>query len=87
MSVIGTELAAQNLDAAAMFPTLTSVKSSLYRSRHKAYLALPGTIAAMDLPADLRSTLNGEEFLKWSRPDNGILLFTTNENLNMYDLF
>jgi hypothetical protein len=66
-------------------PKSSVVKRSLYRYKRSAYsFPEPSSLGDMQIPQTLWKTIGGEEFLRFDSEDNRrILVFTTNDNLNV----
>ena len=69
-------------EVAARFPTLSSVKSTLYRQRRKRIPALPATRTEVHFEGEWTQTVKGEPFLVAEDGDNDkIIIFASERNL------
>ena len=68
-------------DAAAILPTLPSLKSSLYRKRREKLPSLPVTRSEVEFGGEWAKAMSGAEFLLGSQ--NDIHMFATEDNLKI----
>ena len=64
-------------NVAAILPTFSSVKSSLYRKRHERLPPLPHSVDELDFGGEWSKTFNGEDFML------GVFMFSTGANLKL----
>ena len=71
-------------EIAARLPTFTSVKSALYRQRHKRLPSMPQLRCDVQFSGEWAETSNGNPFfLADSGEENKIVIFATEKNLQM----
>ncbi len=66
-----------------VLPPFPEVRSSLYRARRRNFPPLPQTITAIEIPENLSQSLSGARFLLVCDKQQGILLFATDNNLQL----
>lgn len=71
----------QEPSVAAIFPSLTSVSNTLYRSRHAALPKLPQNTENIDIPENFLKTHSGASFLLYQSDSRHIMVFGTTDNL------
>ena len=64
---------------APILPTFRSMKSALYRKRHKRLPLLPQSTKDLDFGGGWSKNHNGDDFMLGSR--DGVFMFSTNANL------
>ena len=67
----------------SIFPEYRNVKSSLYRTRPRQLPSIPRNFRTLHIRAPWKKTLNGERFLLKNDRENGIVIFSTNEDLKI----
>ncbi|KRZ70891.1 hypothetical protein T10_10381 [Trichinella papuae] len=78
-----TSSASADLQTAGLFPTYKSVKTAMYRKRAQRFPRLPPTRHQLEILPHWRITKSGHRFLLYSNVHNSILIFCTEENLNI----
>ena len=65
----------------SVFPEHRNVKSSLYRTRSRKLSPIPRTYRTLHIRGPWKKTLSGERFLLKNDRENGIVIFSTTEDL------
>lgn len=78
-----TNSLASDTTAAAKMPTYASVKSGLYRRRHRLIPQLPQSRQDIIIPEVYGKTTKGEEFLLHCSEENNLIILCSSANLNL----